>query len=751
MGSPYIDRVVETFPDPTGTLVDGKPQNWAASSRTRTPWGRLAVLFNSVDFTYYRNQLTTVDEFGSLDPFGDGPAVIFMPQLTPWDDVRAMIPPGSPADIWYLNSSDTPVRKLWAGQVIGYEDRDPGVAIECNGAFFDLDRFVAKPDFATSDGLGTRDTGEHIVERVNDLIDTYGVNLQTMSPTSTGIVQRNPGAFEPVATGWCKDLLAKAQTAAVPGQAPLTSTVMWTIECENRQPVLTTRDWTTNVFTFIAGAPGVNVRLSEDYVGVPSAIYGHGTSEDNCSWHNTKWPNNRAWGPDATWQPPDWQAGWLPFTSLTPYGGSLAWQIDLIKKELINTGFGSGLSPIGGPFVDSDFIDGPIGWFKIASGLVFWGDAFGSWESFGQADWEALFQTHGTAGTGAPFYLPIYQDTRTKRYNYDSRGVNLGPNPNYDASKPRIEQYVDYGKSNKFAAAIEARRKIETYDTDSVLGTVDVEVDPQEGGSRFEIRAGDNIDLAHYRGSTRRLHIAKVVHRPEDGRTSLTVDEQVRDYLSIQAIYERDQKAKADPAARIRTEQAQSRIREDRMPPWDCEAGSGAIPRTAVEFGLFTVIKFPAARFGKISHIRLWTTGIDGSPYETVFVFAIWGRAVTHNQVVVAATDGTGSVNDIDWNGIQPYWPAASGGEPTALAYAAGSATRACGWWPNEPGDHNNPDDAAGTGTNPDVGPITGEYRDSGGWEFYSQDPPWLWLSILPLASCWVEGKLYFSDTQPDE
>jgi hypothetical protein len=130
-------------------------------------------------------------------------------------------------------------------------------------------------------------------------------------------------------------------------------------------------------------------------------------------------------------------------------------------------------------------------------------------------------------------------------------------------------------------------------------------------------------------------------------------------------------------------------------------------------------------------------------------VFAIWARKVTHNQVIVAATDGTGSVNDIDWQGIQKNWPAASGGGPTGLIVAGGSSTTTCGWWPNEPGDHNSPADVSGT--TPDVGPLTGEFEDSGGIEFYSDDSPFLYLSVLPLANCFVEGRLRLSSTQPTE
>ena len=746
MASPYLNKVAPNYPAPT---LDGNnvPQDWTPTSVARAEWGRIAVVMDFQDRTYFRDVHTQVENYQSLDPFGDGPAMIYFPQVTPWDDVSALFPMGTQADIYRITPGEAQGVHLWAGTVVGYEDRDVGVGIECNGSFFDLDRFLAQPDFATDDGLGTRDTGEHIVDRVNKVISTYTAGIYPMAAQATGIIQRNPGAFEPLVTGWCKELLSKAQTASNPANTPLTDTVMWTIECEGRQPSLTTRSWTANMHTYRAGIPGVKTRLKEDYLGTPSAIYGHGTGESNCVWHNTKWPNNRI-------EPPPAFGGTLT-------AGSSGAYVDRVKEELIQLGFGSGLSPVGSALVSSDFVDGPIGWFKIANGSVWSWAGLVAWTQFDAQDHQALFGSHGIAALGAPFYLPIYQDTRTKRYKYDASGVNTGANSNYDPSLPRIEHFVDYGKSNKFAAAIEARRKIEMYSEPGHLGTIEVSVDPVSStapgfaGSRLEIRAGDNVNLVGYRDnagtSNRTLHVSRVEHDPQDGRTVMTVDEQVRDYLSIQKIWERDQQAKADPAARIRTELATSRIREDRMPPWDCEAGSGVIPRTAVRFGAFTVIRFPAARFGQIAHMKLRTVDASGNLLPTVFVFAIWGRAVTPDQVMVAATDGTGSVNEVDWNGILPYWPEASGGGPTALVYAAGSSTRACGWWPNQPGDHNDPTVALPPGGDDNVGPVTGEYRDSGSWEFYSQDPPWLWLSVLPLSEGYVEGQLFFSDVQPTD
>ena len=775
MAVSYIRRHAEIYnivgfnKDSNGIPYKSTPGDaWVPDSIEDEEWGRLSIVINGVDLSLWRGVRSVIEEFSSTDPFGDATATIWLPQVTPFDlveynqagNIVGPAPRNAEVHIRRVFPTEDTTNELWNGVVVGYQDRDPGIAVECVGMFYDLDRFLAAPDFSDPLGLGNRDTGEHIVDRVNFLIDEYGVNLQPMGAKTTGIVQRNPGNFELFVTGWCQELLSKSKTGALPTEVSHS----WTIECEARNPSLMWRRIYSKCHVIQAGARGVETDLGADYLEVPTAIYAQGVSEDNCHWRNTKYPN--AIIDSAVTN----QGAGLPYTV-----GSSGQGVDDLRDGLRWAGFGSGLSENGGQLVPSDFVNGPIGWFKIATGAVLWNAPWvdsgnGTWEQFTSQDWFNLFNFAQTAtGLNNPTYLPIYEDARTQKYLYDGTGNIRGINPRWNENQAaqdrlyRIERFRDYGKSNKFAAAVQARREIEYTDVLNHTGTITLSTDPMgyypnnyltdsmtTGKSRFAIRAGDNIEIQNYRNAgTRQFHIAKVEHDPVNLTSTLTVDEQDRDFMTLQAIHERKEKVRRDPAARIRKEIAASGLVEDRYPAWDCEAGAGFIPRSPVTFGVFTIIRFPAGRFANIAGVDLRIVDVWGNLIPTGFVAGIFARPVTPDQVVIAVTAGTGSVNDIDWNNVNPTWP---DGSPTGLVWAAGDARTVCGWYPNKPGDHNEPNDVAGN--NPDdstIGPLTGEHVDNGGFEMYSDDGVFLYLAVMPLASAFVEGRMRLSNTQPDE
>lgn len=748
MTSPYLGVVAEVYPTPT--LSDGQPQTWGPSSQYRVEdWGRYRIVVGSpgVDLTYYRNTPTVIESWTTTDPFGDATATIVFPQITPFEDVETLFPPMTPIEIRKVNGAEADEGARWSGVVVAYVDRSEGVGLECVGSLFDLDRFRKWPDFDdTEDWLGTRDTGEHIWRAIESHRIFYGTNTLPMTEVTTGIDQRAPGSFDPVCTHFMAEVLARAQ--AITGYNNSTGQFteeQWTVDCQGRQPVMALRDRTTVHWTVHAGARGVNVELRRDYLATPNVMWGEGVDEDNCRWRNTKYPHQR------TDTGPPWPAGYLPFTVLTGPGGGHQEAADQIKDELRATGFNMGLSPNGTMFVQSDF-SGPIRAFKWARGLYF--GAANDWNVFGQADWNALFQNEA-GEIGAPFFEPVWSDPRVRLFDKDSRGVTIGANPDYDPTVPRIESYTNYGKSNKFAALLQAYREVAHYGDEDFDGRIVLEADPlvgatASGDSRFEIRAGENIQVKGYRGGDVLLHIVRCTH--EQGSSTLVVDSAARDYMTIHAMHERDQLARDDPAARIRQRISKSKIVEDESPLWDCEGGAGYLTRAAVQFGQWTIYPVPAARFGTITEVRLRMEEIELTGQIPTFVVSIWGQPVTSAQVMWAATQGPGTLNtDLGtesggdlFDDLPENWPGGSLGTGRIdLVYAAGrgGATGSLGWWPHPQGDHNDVADQAN---------ITGEFRDSGDWAFVSSKPPWLWVAVLSTGSSFLSGRLHLVDTYPD-
>lgn len=229
------------------------------------------------------------------------------------------------------------------------------------------------------------------------------------------------------------------------------------------------------------------------------------------------------------------------------------------------------------------------------------------------------------------------------------------------------------------------------------IGEITLKADPREG-SRFEIKAGQNIRLLGHRGVNRLMHIAHADVAFDRGTVRLTVDEAGRDALTLSEIRQRN-KENASPSWKRDRQYRNSHATEDRINTWDCEVGTGIIPRHATYQNLWNVLRLPLAAGGNIVRSEFF---LDTPARFSVGVF---DYEVTHNYMrshgATPLTEG--------------YWDTFGDG----LIIAWGGKDQAAGYYPGSESEDDS---------------LTGTHIDNASWYFHSKQSPWIWLAI------WVQS-----------
>ena len=324
---------------------------------------------------------------------------------------------------------------------------------------------------------------------------------------------------------------------------------------------------------------------------------------------------------------------------------------------------------------------------------------------------------------GKAFFRPLAELSSTQPYLYDTDGTITGPNPEFDPVVIRVARWEQFGTDIEPGQGVtSAQGEISRANQVDFSVTLTLRVDPEEG-SRFEIRAGQNLVLKQYRGANRVLHISKVDVQVQSQTVTLTVDSQARDLATLAQIRRRNRDA-TDPARALVGRRTQSRTQQDQRAVWDCEAGAGTIPPTTLVSG-WNVLEVPAGQAGSIVRTLLST-----SP-AVRFSVAIFGRPVspsTMNRLAPTplAEDGEGgSVYDSNADDL----------DEAGYLIGFGGPGNACGYYP---------------GTDPDSGStgahtLTGRLLDDGGWEYSTLYPPTIWVAVWATSGTTISGRLYQS------
>lgn len=464
---------------------------------------------------------------------------------------------------------------------------------------------------------------------------------------------------------------------SVPGGGGTDS--QWTVmKEEGRRPILKVKNVWEVSWTITLGTPGIEHTLSRDLTMAPNVYFGEGTDPEGCTWRNSKYPGTQ---PEI-----------VPvFSGVTLEVGSTHADVRKFEQQMFDSGWTD--FSVDGTFSPRD--SNLTRAFQVQAGLNQTG-------TVNAQTWAAAFQVGSLAGDlKAAFIAPLVADNAVTRNLRNAKGDIIGSNPDFDRNRVRLETYDNYGsRTTKWEGTTSASARLQRDFPASYSGQINLGIDPREG-SRFEIQAGQNINVRAHRGATRQFHIANVDVQWDSGTVTLEVDTGNRDMLTLAAFRSRHRES-SDVSGRPQRHYRNSRNTEDRQVVWDCESGAGIIPRHAIGATTWNVLRIPCGELGRI----VSTEFLVETPAR--FSVGVFDRAITPATLASLGSPDAPDYWD-DWWDDQVTWT------DRGLIMAYGSGDEMGGFYP---GQESNDD------------PLTGKLRDDTSWHFHSITPPWLWVAM---------------------
>ena len=733
-------------------------------------WGRLQVVIASTDVTFFRGVPCVVESWGSQEPFGDDQAVIDFPQVLQFDTLGQIgdttVPwayGGAPAQINVVYE-DNSTKTLFAGYVQilgdGYAGQSGSgtsttngsahyLQITLQGTMYQAALSVVTPYFATNieTSNGTADAGTLITTALNNAI---GRRWGYCVPVKTGFQIAVNGSFTNVLE-YVQDTLGQC--------LKIDGTTQYTINCDpaTQVPVLQQKDVETVNWTVDAGAPGVDTSgLTDDETLNTNVCYGSGTTPQGV----TTPFNLDLFGIATGFDPGGATFYGSKFPSFSPTTAApypFASAAQTITLNTSDNAPGMTVNPTGVSTLQEYLGDPVTGTYNATDAAAV--EAFQAKAGIqvdgvvGPQTWEAIFNVASNTG-GAAIVLPLYeleqpvgtggsQQNVVDPYTRNAQGAIIAANPYYDPFILRVEQYLGMGAGITLAQAVATATAVVNRDYQaSWAGTIVLTTDPHEG-SRFEIRAGDNIQLNYFHGVSQLFHVNAVevafdtapsisTGVPSSQPTlqvTLTVDTAARDNITSKNMVAHEPGSPGDPVRRSQTLKRKSRYTNDTVIQFDSSAGAGKVPPHAIYAGLWTVLQVPFSQVGQIakttygtsSTITNWAPGRTGYP----FYLAIFDQAITANTIVSIlgnggnpAIEGTWQTNSVALKqaGIVISW----GG------WVQGAAgVQPCGYFPS---------------TLQQGGAVTGNFVDDDLWSYSSTNVPWLWVCEYSPNACFIQG-----------
>lgn len=684
-----IRRISEVMPAP---VLDtrGNPIDWAPTAVIKGVAGRLQIVVEGEDITYLMGVETPCPTWSRVEPFGSDQASISLPQITAFHRVGhgtlSWCRPGANVDI-LLVREDGSTKSLFAGVVTGFGHReDAGVfGVECLGVVFSGDLQLRPPPFIAT----PQDAGRVIAGVLNDVV---GRRYDTVPETVTGISVSVLGGWESRVSGWVQGALATLVTGGS----------QWTVKCDVRSPIMALKDVNTIGWTVSNGQRGISVELTQDITQAPNVIYAEGIGPDGGRWRNAKYPN---WNPDNTPAFPNnpirsIEVGWTDARTTSGNGVS-TWQAKAGR-------------PVTGRFSQAD--SAQLKRMQDAAGVKRDG-------VLGPQSWAMTFETGSNTGTlDGAFIMPAAYSPSVEPHLYAPDGDIIGANPEYSPGVLRVERYINFGAGATKEDGVRAAEEILARDsTPGWVGTVTMDIDPEEGSRLEVVREGTNGLIRSFRGEDLKVHVARVEFGADT--VTATVDTNARDYPTLDAILDRDREA-TDPARSFRKSTNTGDQSTDRA-TWDAESPGGRIPKLALYNRLWTVLRIPVAQYGSIVRTEFTTTG---SPRP--FSVAVFDRPITAAKLL----NLVGNPLDVETTPDNPWQEYADDLDAAGLLMSWGWNMQPAGYYPLQYSDPSDDESAP---------PVTGRMVDDASWDYSSTQPPWLWVAMIAEGSCFIEGRFW--------
>lgn len=675
---PYIKRHSEIYNNPT--LHNGKPQQgWLPANTIMEDWARVRVLIDGKDMTYFRDIPCQVESWETNEPFGDASGSIYFPQITRFEHPVFFMKKWAPVQIQGIRPNGE-IFDLFDGMLVDYHDHDIGTGIQVLGAFYESDLLLRRPTFQDE----KVDIANHINTTINGFIMLYALDLAQMPEVLTGVERRARGFFEKTATGYIQNLLGFLEDAG---------SDKWTIECKSRQPQLVLKDRTTVHWTVMNGGRGIEVNLMQDLIADPNVIFGEGITKDNEFWRNTKYPGM------FNVDPPLWPG----------FDFGLGSSGDYVLQWAVAANSMGYLAVVDDSFGTDD--EAACTALQLACGLTVTSTVTAQ-------TWASTFNIGSNNGDiGSVYIAPLAYYNYVEPALFNADGGLTALNPFYDPSIPRIERYTNYGPGvERGMAAESAQREIaDNYFIKGWKGDITLTSDPQEG-SRFEIRASQNIKLRRYRNGDQLLHIAKQSADMQTGSVHLTVDTRARDLPTLAAQAARDAEALQDPGSKYQTFRGLTYMKEDRWPMWDQESGCGIVPLHYTTAHLWNVLRIPFGKYGEIVVTDFITDPI------CKFSIGVFASPIFANTI---ASFGDPLTTENFWDKLDSF----------RLLYAVGQESVTTGknlmaGYDPKPSNQGDPG-------------LTGQLIDKASWTYASDNPPWMYVAIWTDIQTTIKGRFY--------
>lgn len=641
------------------------------------------------DVTYFRGGIIRIGNMRMEEPFGDVTLDFEIPLLTSMDHEPDAANTSDPL-YWTMNRAnveivlahpDATITRLWAGHVVSHD-----IGNDQSGPFRRFTAVGSLRQAATDvlkvpNMLDPTDIGTLIPRALNGVASR---RYPKIGWVSTGIMSRQRGSWSDSPLGYTQSLLSTSFTPA--GN-------QWTVskvEGTRRTYELRPKDTAVSL-TVTNGARGVEVDLTRDATSTRNVIYGHGVADNGYAWWNYKYPNLH--GDTAPLYP----------GSLMGLGASGA-GVTSWQQRVRDLGYSIAVD---GTISSSDVEI--IRTVQRRYGLSVDG-------VIGPQTWAATFDVGGNGGDlSGVIRLPLAADPRTQPFLYNADGSVAGDNPAFDSNVIIYADDVDFGSGITRAEGILSAQQILDREAEPGLtGRIVLRSDPREM-SRFLIRPGRKLRLVGFEQADRVLHITAVDVDWQSLSVTLEVDEKSRDAMTVAQIRERDKEARRDPARRPGNVNRRSRLDVDQVVPFDGESGAGRVPKFATYGGLWSVIRVPVSETGRVAMIDMQTSG----PQSELFV-AMFGAPIQPAHLVKYV--GNPASSSARWEQNRAVLE-----DQFGWIEAFGSADEPGGYWP---------------GLKSNSSPLTGRLKDTGGFEYVSAKPPWIWVAVFTPTSSYVQGRI---------